>query len=102
MGKQASFTGRIGRTFADSESAWPPLDRATANAPRAVTASAAVGAMASGVMAGAAVDVTEAATGAAIVVATAATNVTINLPLGPANNRVDLCWRQPIRSRLKR
>ena len=36
MGKSKEFTGRIGRTFADSQAAWPPLDRAAEGAPNIV------------------------------------------------------------------
>ena len=36
MGKSKEFTGRIGRTFADSQAAWPLLDRAPEGAPNIV------------------------------------------------------------------
>jgi len=36
MSKRDSFTGRIGRTYAESEAAWPPLDRAPAGAANVV------------------------------------------------------------------
>ena len=36
MSKSKEFTGKIGRTFADSQAAWPPLDRAPEGAPNIV------------------------------------------------------------------